>query len=119
MTLLAGALLGILEETGESILILTEGIEPEEFFASKLTQQQVLNCIRTMTETAANVPAEIKQRLLEIDWAGWAMLGGQLNREGGFERDAVWFCIRSLVPATLMWLRVFQKSAPELFSLAP
>jgi len=119
MTVLSGAMLGILEETGLALLTLTEGVEAEEFFASRLTQHEVLRQMRTMVETANNVPDELKHKMLEIDWAGWSVLGMQLKVAGGFERDALWFAVRSLVPATLMWLRVFRKDAPELFSLTP
>ncbi|CAG0951036.1 hypothetical protein MTYP_00192 [Methylophilaceae bacterium] len=118
MTLLAGALLGIMEESGESILTLTEGLEPDEFFASRLTRHEVLRLLRVMTETAANVPNDLKQQMAEIEWSGWAVLDTQLKVAGGFERDAIWFAIRSMVPATLMWLRVFRRNAPQLFSLA-
>jgi len=116
MTLLAGALLGILEEAGTSILTLTESLEPEEFFASRLTRQETLKQMRIMAETAANLPDELKQHMAEIDWAGWTGLGVQLTLAGDFERDALWFGIRSLVPATLMWMRVYRKDMPELFS---
>lgn len=117
MTLLSGALLGILEESGMAILTMTEDIEPEEFFASRLTQQEVLRQMRVMTETAANLPYDLKLKVAEIDWAGWSVLNTQLSVAGGFERDALWFAVRSLIPATLMWLRVYRKDAPELFSL--
>lgn len=70
-----------------------------------------------MVETAANAPPELKQQMPEIDWAGWAQLNRQLTQAGGFEQDAVWFGVRSLVPATLMWLRVYRKDTPQLFSL--
>ncbi len=117
MTLLAGALLGILEEAGTSILTLTEGLEPDDFFASRLTRRETLTQMRIMTKTAANLPAGIKQHMAEIDWAGWSGLGVQLTLADDFERDALWFGIRSLVPATLMWMRVYRKNSPELFSL--
>ena len=36
---------------------------------------------------------------------------------GGLARDeALWFGVRSLVPATLSWLRVYRHSHPELFT---
>lgn len=117
MTLLSGALLGILEESGLAILTLTEGVEPEEFFSSRITQQEVLRQLQVMAETAANVPGELKYQMAEIDWAGWSVLNMQLTVAGGFERDVLWFAVRSLIPATLMWLRVYRKDAPELFSL--
>lgn len=119
MTLLAGAMLGIMEEVSLAVLTLTEGVEPDEFFASKLTQREVLNLTRTLVETAENIPDEVKHKMLEIDWAGWSVLGTQLKVAGGFERDALWFAVRSLIPATMLWLRVFRKNEPQLFSLTP
>jgi uncharacterized protein with HEPN domain len=119
MTMLAGAMLGILEEAAITILTLTEGLEPEEFFAGRLTQQEVLRQTRIMAETAVNLPQELKQQMAEIDWAGWSVLCMQLRVSGGSERDALWFGVRSQVPATLMWLRVYRKNTPQLFSLAP
>jgi uncharacterized protein with HEPN domain len=119
MTLLSSALLGIMEEASVAILTLTEEIDPDEFFSSRLTQQEVMRQMRIMAETAASVPDEIKRKMIEIDWAGWAVLGAQLTMTGGFERDAVWFGVRSMVPATLMWLRYYRKDAPELFALKP
>lgn len=117
MTIVSGAMLGILEESGQEVLILTEGLEPEEFFDSRITQYEVRRQMTVMAETANNVPADVKRQLVEIDWAGWSVLSAQLSMTNGSERDAIWFGVRSLVPATLMWLRVFRKNFPELFSL--
>lgn len=118
MTLLSGALLGILEEAGMAVMTLTEDIEPEEFFASRITQQEVLRQMRIMAETAANVPQDLKRKMPEFDWAGWYVLHSQLMGQGGFERDALWFAVRSLVPATLLWMRVYRKDMPEVFSIS-
>lgn len=117
MSLLSGALLGILEDAGVAVLTLTEGLEPEEFFSSRITQQEVLRQMRIMADTAANVPDDLKLKMVEIDWAAWSILGVELKVTGSAERDALWFGVRSLVPATLMWMRVYKKDAPELFSL--
>ena len=81
-----------------------------------ITQQEVLRQLRIMTETAANVPYDLKHEVAEIDWAGWSVLNNQLTVAGGFERDALWFAVRSLIPATLMWLRVYRKDSPSIFS---
>lgn len=117
--MLEGALFGILEEASHNILILTEDIEQDDFFASRLTQQEVFRQLSRMAETCANVPVDIKDKMAEIDWAGWNALNSQLKVMGGFEQDTVWFGIRSLVPATLMWLRVYKQSQPEIFSYKP
>lgn len=119
MTILSSAMLGVLEETGESILILTEGLEPEQFFDSRITRQETFRQMTVMAGIAVKVPEEFKRKMSEIDWAGWSLLSVQLAVSNGSERDALWFGVRSLVPATLMWLRVFRKSIPELFSPVP
>ncbi len=116
---MTGPMLDILEQAGEDVLTLTEGLEPEEFFSSHITQMEALRQIRTMAETAANLPPELKLQITEIDWAGWSVLVTQFATTGGFERDAVWFGIRSLIPATLLWLRVYRNNQPQLFSYAP
>jgi uncharacterized protein with HEPN domain len=118
LSLLTGAMLGILEESAVAVMVLTEATEAEEFFASRITQQEVRRYMLRMAQTASNLPAEAKQSMAEIDWAGWSLLLLQLQENGGAERDALWFGVRSLVPATLMWLRLFRKSAPQLFSLS-
>lgn len=119
MSMITGAMLSILEEAGMAVLTFTEGLEPEEFFASQLTQRETLKQISIMVETVTNLPPDPKKQMPEIDWAGWSQLNLQLTRAGGFERDAVWFGVRSLIPATLMWLRVYKKNLPQLFSLTP
>ena len=117
--MMTGPMLDILEQAGADVLTLTEGLEPEEFFSSHLTQMEALRQIKTMAETVNNLPGELKSQIVEIDWAGWSVLAAQLFTTGGFERDAVWFGVRSLIPATLLWLRVYRKNQPQLFSYAP
>lgn len=117
MTIVSGAMLGILEEAGTAIMILTEGIEPDEFFSSRITKQEVLRQMHVMAETAVNIPKDIQREMVEIDWQGWSAIGVQLNLAIDLQRDALWFGVRSLVPATLMWLRVYRKYMPTLFSL--
>ncbi len=119
MTIVSGSLLNIIEEACESVLTLTEEVEPEDFFASRLTQQETIRQIRIIAESAASLPDEFKRKMAEIDWSGWNILLMQVKTSGGFERDAVWFAVRSMAPATLMWLRVFRNSQPEVFDIKP
>jgi uncharacterized protein with HEPN domain len=114
--MLSGAMLGILEEAGTAVLTLSEGLEEEEFFATRLTQQEVSRQIRTIAQTAVAMPEEVKLQLAEIDWAAWSALETQFSSTGGLDRDALWFGVRSLVPAMLMWMRVYRHNQPELFT---
>lgn len=51
----------------------------------------------------------------ELDREGW-----RLQAETGEDLDdAIWFAIHSVVPATLLWLRVHRQSHPQLFVMAP
>ena len=117
--MLNGALLGILEEAATAVLTMCEGLEEEEFFASRLTQKEVLRQLRIMSDTVGNMPAETRTCLAEIDWEGWSALGVELRKETASGREQLWFAIRSLVPATLLWLRVYRKNQPEMFSFIP
>lgn len=117
--MLTGALLGILEQSGTAIMTLVEGVDGDEFFQSRLTRQTVQGYLNNMSESAGNLSPDIKTHLAEIDWAGWAALGRSIK--SGFSdqtNEAVWFAIQSLVPATLLWLRVYRKNEPKLFSFS-
>lgn len=116
MTIVSGAMLAILQEAGNSVLIMTEGLEYDEFFSSRITQYEVLRQLQVMTDTTFNLPYDLKQRMLEIDWEAWSALSIQFAKTDESMQEAVWFAVHSLVPATLLWLRVFHKSTPELFS---
>ena len=119
MTMLLGAMLSLIEEAGVVVLTLTEGLEQNEFLGSFLTRREVQRQIATITLTVANLPTASRQHLPEIDWDGWTACALGLDQGGEAEDDALWFALRSLVPATLMWLRVYRSSQPALFSLAP
>ena len=119
MTMLLGAMLSLIEEAGVVVLTLTEGLEQNEFLGSFLTRREVRRQIDTITLTVASLSTSSRQRLPEIDWDGWSACALGLDRGGEAEDDALWFALRSLVPATLMWLRVYRSNQPELFSLAP
>jgi len=117
--MLNGALLGILEDAATAVLTMTEGLEQEEFFASHLTRQEVLRQLRSMSDSVGNLPAATRAQLAEIDWAAWSVLGLELKKAENHGREVIWFAIQSLVPATLLWLRVYRKHQPQMFSFTP
>lgn len=119
MTLVSGALLNILLEAGEAVMTLTETVEDEEFFASRLTQREVVRQMRILSTTIGNVAPELRRQMAEIDWSGWEALSRQLGSGDDLAREALWFGVRSLVPATLLWLRVYRQQSPELFAMVP
>jgi len=115
----SAAMLNILEEGGTGVLTLAESLNEEEFFSSRLTKGEVLRHLRTMAETAENLGREVKAQMPEIDWAGWGLLRSKLKDPVDPDRDAIWFGVSSLVPATLLWLRLYKKNLPELFEFKP
>lgn len=119
MSILSGALLAILEDSGTAILTLAEGLEQEEFFASRLTRDEVLRHLLTLADTAQALPPEVRGRMPEVDWDAWLSLGRELRGKRKADQGALWFGIRSLVPATLLWLRVYHQNLPELFDFKP
>ncbi len=114
-TLLNSALLAIVEEAGLAVLTLTEHLERDEFMRSRLTRAEVTRQLRSLTAAAGDMPPQARTQLPELDWSGWETTGRALDQTGAAQEEALWFAITSLVPATLMWLRVYRKNQPEIF----
>ncbi|MHB1144478.1 MAG: ribonuclease HepT family protein [Thiobacillus sp.] len=117
--MLNASLLSIIEEAGVAVLTLTEGLEKDEFLASRLTRAETQRQLKIMSESAANLPPQTQRLLAEVDWGGWQSVARQLAASGDAEQEALWFAIHALVPATLMWLRVYRKDQPEVFVCKP
>jgi uncharacterized protein with HEPN domain len=117
--MLNASLLSIIEEAGVAVLTLTEGVEKDEFLASHLTRAETQRQIRIMGESAANLPPPMRSLLAEVDWSGWQTVARQLGENRDAEQEALWFAVRALVPATLMWLRVYRTNQPEVFECKP
>ncbi len=119
MPIFDAALLSIIEEAGIGVLTLTEGLEQDEFFASRLTRLETQRQLNMMCTSITAMPAPAQTMLAEIDWAGWKMVARQLESAGNDAQQTEWFAVQSLVPATLMWLRVYRSNQPELFAYQP
>ena len=117
--MLNALLLSIIEEAGVAALILTEGLEKDEFLASRLTRAETQRQLKIMSESAANLPPQTQTLLAEVDWGGWHTVARQLGASGDAAQEALWFALRALVPATLMWLRVYRTNQPEVFECKP
>ena len=117
--MLNASLLSIIEEAGVAVLILTEGLEKDAFLASRLTRAETRRQVKTLSESAANLSQQAQSMLAEVDWEGWHTVARQLGADKDAEQDALWFAVCSLVPATLMWLRVYRTNQPEIFECKP
>jgi uncharacterized protein with HEPN domain len=117
--MLNASLLSIIEEACITVLTLTEGLEEDEFLGSRLTRAEVTRQVKIMTDIAVRLPPQTRSIMAEVDWDGWAATARQLDEPPPAADEAMWFAVRSLIPATIMWLRVYRKNQPELFEFAP
>jgi uncharacterized protein with HEPN domain len=116
MSVITAPWLGVIEEAGEAVLTLTEGLEQGELLASRLTRAEVARQLAVLASALRNLPPRLAAAMSEIDWAGWRGMAHALQQGGPAQDEALWFGTRSLVPATLSWLRVYRLRQPELFS---
>lgn len=107
------ALLAAIEDAAAAVLTLTEGVEEAEFLRSRITRAETARQIDTIATALDGLSEDARRAVPEIDWAAWRTL-----RTAAAD-DTLWFAVRSLVPATLMWLRVYRRSQPELFQFKP
>jgi len=114
--MLESVLFTIMEEAGTALMILGEDVEREEFLASRLTRSEVQRQLLIMAGAADKVPAAARLLMPELEWDGWDKVKRELHQDQPGADDALWFALRSLVPATLMWLQVYRKNQPELFA---
>jgi len=117
--MMKGSLLSIIEEAGIAVLTLTEGLEKDEFLSSRLTRAETRRQVAIIGESAAKLTPHTQGLFAEVDWSGWRTVARQLGEHGQAEQEALWIAVRSLVPDTLVWLRVYRKNQPEVFACQP
>lgn len=105
----------LIQEAGEGVLLLVEDLQEAEFFRSRLTRQEVLRQLKTMADTLQALPDAVHTAMPEIEWDGWRAAAVAMAGEGASRDETAWFAARSLVPATLSWLRVYRDAQPALF----
>ena len=113
--MLSAALLRNLEEAGTAVAILSDSVEEQELGASRLTRAEVERQLLVMAQSLADLGPAVAVEMPEIDGAGWRLLADALAPGGTRAWETVWFAVESLVPATLLWLRVYRNSRPEWF----
>lgn len=117
--LYAASLLQAAEQAGEGVLTLTEGLQADELKRSRLTRRAVIQQLLAMAQALSAMPALTRQAMPEIDWDGWRMLPGPLRHDDARQADdALLTSVQAMVPATLMWFRVYRPQHPQWFSLS-
>lgn len=111
------SLLRATEQAGEGVLTLAEGLADGELKRSRLTRRAITQQLQALAQALAGVPALACQAMPEIDWAGWRAMPAALGHpEPAQADDALLMCVHALVPATLMWLRVYRPQQPQWFA---
>ena len=116
--MLTGAMLGLIEKIGLDIMILTDEIGEDEFFASRMTRIQTLQLLRSLAQTVENLPAGTRECLPQIDWAAWGALKVALAKPSQHPLQ-IWVAIKELTPLTVQQLNGYKKIQPQLFSMVP
>lgn len=112
------ALLCIVEQAGLAVVTLVENLSEDELLRSRLTRAAVQRQLITFADSLAQLAPTLQLTLPDLDWEGWRSLQGVLHGPPGRPLDdALWFASNALVPATVLWLRVYRKEKPELFRM--
>jgi len=118
--IITSALLAIIEQAGTGVATLVEGLDRDEVLRSRLTRAEVLRQLKALAESVGQLEPAARSEMPELDWTGWDALRPRFSAPAGESLDeALWFACESLVPATLLWLRVYQQSQPALFRMTP
>lgn len=117
--MLNALLLSLIEEAGASVLTLMGSLNQKELLRSRLTRSEVNRQVLSMADFAARLPSETRTLMTALDWEAWELTAKLLKQTGPDADDALWFAVSSLVPATLLWLRHYRKTEPEVFSWTP
>ncbi len=111
-------LLQAIDDAGVSVMTLTEGLQDDELVASRLTRAETIRHLLLLTQAANGLPDAMRAGMPEVDWAGLSATGQALSGPRGPAQDeALILGAKALVPAALMWLRVYRTQQPDWFSL--
>ncbi|MCX7257872.1 MAG: hypothetical protein NTZ64_14430 [Polaromonas sp.] len=117
-SIITTALLNLIEQSGTAVATVIEGLEKNELLRSRLTRAEVLRQLKTLAGSAYQIDAAGRAEMPELDWSGWDAMRAHFDGPPGQALDdALWFSCEALVPATLLWLRVYQQHQPELFRM--
>ena len=110
------SLYDIVMETGRFIGLLTSEMQGEdELFASTLTLRSVEAQLLIMAHTLGNVTPVLHQRLMQVDWMGWAALHDKLRNGIQPRREETWYAVNGMVPQTMELLHELRRKQPVWF----
>lgn len=117
--MIQAAMLKVIQDSGEGVLVLIDNVDEDEFLRSRLTRQEARRLLAVMADTLLSLSDAVQAAMPEVDWGQWRSVQQGL-RAGSVDSDELcWDAARGLVPATLSWLRVYRREAPALFEFKP
>jgi uncharacterized protein with HEPN domain len=117
-TMLNRAMFDIVRTSGQRVLQLVAQMQSEEeLFASANTLGAIEDILLEMAHTIGNLTPAMRGHLPQLDWTGWRALHRCLRADLRPRREAVWYAIRSLVPATLELFDRLRRRQPFLFEI--
>jgi len=70
-----------------------------------------------MAHTLGNMTPVLHERLLHVDWNGWAALHDKLRNGIQPRRSEIWYAVNGLVPQTMSLLDELKRKQPALFEI--
>lgn len=105
-------------DTARAIGLLTREMQGEdELFASALTLRAVEAHLLIMAHTVGNLTPALHQRLLQVDWIGWAALHDKLRHGIQPRREEIWYAVNGLVPQTVELMQDLRRREPVWFEI--
>ncbi len=108
----------ILHNSGQAVQTLLAPMQSEdELFASANTLALVEAHLLVIAQTLAHLAPALHERLTRVEWNGWQALQGLLEQDVQPRREAVWYGISALLPATLQLIDELRRREPGWFEI--
>lgn len=96
-----------------SVLTIAEGLERTELDGSRITGHEISRLLLVIVDAVRRLSDEARAAMPELDIQAWLIAGQQLHLGGTPAKDARWFGIQALAPATLGWLQVYRSISAQ------
>ena len=114
---MTAGVMNVIEQAGEAVLLLCEDVQPEALLNSRITRAEVVRQLQMLARGLGSLDTGVRETMPELDWDAWAHVVRMLDADRPQQDEVLWFAVRSLVPATLSWLRVYRGTHRQLFEL--
>jgi uncharacterized protein with HEPN domain len=112
------SLYDIVMDCGKQVAELTREMESEaELFASTATLRAIEAQLLIMAHTLGNFTPALHQRLVQVDWLGWAALHDKLRKGIQPRQEEIWYAVQGLAPQTMGLLTQLRKQHPDWFGI--